>query len=496
MKTEPLQSKPISLFLAFLPLIVMAALVGVLNLWMGIDLKFVLVLSSIVAGIVAIANGTTLKTLLDDFAENVKKAFPAILILIAIGGIVGTWMYSGTVPYLIYYGLKFIHPDFVLVSAFVVTAIVSTFTGTSWGSAATAGVAFMGIGFSFDLPLEMVAGAVISGAVLGDKVSPISDTTNICATASGVTVYEHIRGMIPNVFIAGVLAIIGFTVLGIFLDPVQGESSSVTELLNQLDSIYTLNISMLIPPAIVFIGGYKGYQPVVIMIASSLAAILIGMFSNDFTLLQGSQAMVSGFETSMISEVTYLSEAVTNTLSRGMTLIQGSEVVVSGDLVLSETLNTLLNRGGFDGMMTGAVLYCILAIAFGSFLESSGALGRIMNALLGGVRSKFGLITTAFGAGATLNGVSGNAMFSILTVGQLFRPSFKDRGVPPTVLSRSMENSMTLLESLLPWHVTAIYMSATLGVTTFAYAPFALFNMIGIVLFFVLVGRDLKRKKY
>ncbi|MFK7785325.1 MAG: Na+/H+ antiporter NhaC family protein [Crocinitomicaceae bacterium] len=468
MKNEPLRSKPISLFLSFLPLIVMAALVGVLNLWMGIDLKFVLVLSSIVAGIVAVATGTKLKTLFDDFADNVKTAFPAILILIAIGGIVGSWMFSGTVPYLIYYGLQLIHPDFILVTAFVVTAVVSTFTGTSWGSAATAGVAFMGIGFSFDLPLEMVAGAVISGAVLGDKVSPVSDTTNICAMASEVTVYEHIRGMIPNVFISGIIAMIGFTIIGVLLSPSQGENSNVTLLLGQLDSIYRFNIAMLIPPAIVFLGGYKGYHPVVIMIASSLAAIVVGLLSNDFTLLQGSQSMISGFETTMIP----------------------------GDLVLSDTLNTLLNRGGFDGMMSGAVLYCILAIAFGSFLESSGALSRIMDASLKGVRSKFGLISTAFGAGATLNGVSGSAMFSILTTGQLFRPYFRERKVPLTVLSRSMENSMTLLESLLPWHVTAIYMSTTLEVSTLAYAPFALFNIIGILLFFVLVGRDLKKKKY
>ena len=468
MNNERSDSPSISLFLAFVPLIVMAALIGVLNLWLKIDLKFVLVLSSIVAGIVAIATGTKLKQLLDDFAENVKKAFPAILILIAIGGIVGSWMYSGTVPYLIYYGLQFIHPNFVLVSAFLVTAIVSTFTGTSWGSAATAGVAFMGIGYSFGIPLEMVAGAVISGAVLGDKVSPVSDTTNICAMASEVTVYQHIRGMLPNVIVAGILAIIGFTILGAFLEPNYSKNSDVTVLLNQLDEIYSFNITMLIPPAIVFIGGYRGYQPVVIMIASSLVAILIGMFSHDFTLVEGSQAMISGFETSMIP----------------------------GELVLSETLNTLLNRGGFDGMMTGAVLYCILAIAFGSFLESSGALNRIMTSLMKTVRSKFSLIAVAFGAGATLNGVSGNAMFSILTVGQLFRPSFKDRKVPMTVLSRSMENSMTLLESLLPWHVTAIYMSATLGVSTFAYAPFALFNMVGIALFFLLVGRDLRRKKY
>lgn len=468
MKTKQTNATSIPLFLAWLPLMIMAILVGLLNLWMGIDLKFVLVLSSIVAGIVAISVGISLKQLLDDLAENIKKAFPAILILIAIGGIVGTWMYSGTVPYLIYYGLQFIHPNFVLVSAFVVTGIVSTFTGTSWGSAATAGVAFMGIGHSFEIPLEMVAGAVLSGAVLGDKVSPVSDTTNICALASEVTVYQHIRGMLPNVLMATALSIIGFTILGSFLHPRQGQIEEVETILHQLDSIYRFNLTMLIPPAVVFIGGYKGYNPIVVMITSSLVAIVIGMISNDFSFATGTQAMISGFNTSMIST----------------------------DFVLLETLNTLLNRGGFDGMMTGAVLYCILAIAFGSFLESSGGLNRIMDALIGGVRSKFGLITSAFGAGVTLNGVSGNATFSILTVGQLFRPSFKDRKIPLTVLSRSMENSMTLLESLMPWHVSAIYMSATLGVSTLAYAPFSFFNILGIALFFVLVGRDLRRKKY
>lgn len=468
MTSENSTPPKISLLLAFLPLIIMAGLVGFLNLWLGIDLKFVLVLSSIVAGIVAVYVGISIKQLIDDFSENIKKAFPAILILIAIGGIVGSWMYSGTVPYLIYYGLQFIHPNFVLVSAFVVTAIVSTFTGTSWGSAATAGVAFMGIGFSFDIPLEMVAGAVISGAVLGDKISPVSDTTNICAMASDISVYEHIRGMLPNVLLSALLAILGFTILGMLLDPKQGQNENVTILLDQLDAAYNFNLTMLLPPAIVFLGGYKGYHPVVVMIVSSLVAIIIGLFSNGFSLMDGTESMTSGFNTNMISS----------------------------DLMLSETLQTLLNRGGFDGMMTGAVLYCILAIAFGSFLESSGALTRIMNALLSGIRSKFGLISTTFFAGATLNGVSGNAMFSILTVGQLFRPSFRDRNVPLPVLSRSMENSMTLLESLLPWHVTAIYMSATLGVTTLAYAPYALFNMIGITLFFVLVGRDLRKKRY
>lgn len=468
METPEIAPKRVTLFLAFLPLVIMGVLVGVLNVWMEIDLKFVLLLSSIVAGITAVYAGISVKTLFDDLAEHIKKALPAILILIAIGGLVGSWMYSGTVPYLIYYGLQLIHPNFLLVMTFVVCAVLSTFTGTSWGTVATAGVAFMGIGVSFGIPMEMVAGAVISGAVFGDKISPVSDTTNICALATGISVYDHIKGMLPNVTIAGILAIIAFTVLGLFQTPSATNTHATTEILTQLDSIYTFNLAMLLPPAVVFIGGFKGYNPVILMVSSSLLAVIIGMLSNGFSLHDGAQSMVSGFNTSMISTET----------------------------MVNENLGILLNRGGFDGMMTGAVLFCILAIAFGSFLTTYGGMQRIMDVLLNGVRSKFGLITTSFGTGALLNTVSGNAMFSILTVGQIFTPAFEKRKIPIPVLSRSMENSMTLLESLIPTHVSALYMSATLGVSTLAYAPYTFFSLIGIGLFFVLVKVDLYRKRY
>ncbi len=468
METPEIAPKRVTLFLAFLPLVIMGVLVGLLNIWMEIDLKFILLLSAIATGIIAVYAGTSVKTLFDDLAEHIKKAFPAILILIAIGGLIGSWMYSGTVPYLIYYGLQFIHPNYLLVMAFVVCSIISTFTGTSWGTAATAGVAFMGIGNSLGIPLEMVAGAVISGSVFGDKISPVSDTTNICALATGISVYDHIKGMIPNVTIAGILAVIAFTILGLFQTPGATDTRATNEILTQLDSIYTFNLAMLLPPAVVFIGGYKGYNPVILMVSSSLLAVIIGMLSNGFSLHDGTQAMVSGFNTAM----------------------------VNSELVLNKGLATLLNRGGFEEMMKGAILFCILAISFGSFLTSFGGMQRIMDLLLSSVRSTFGLISTAFAAGGLLNIVSGNGMFSSLTIGQIFTPAFEKRKIPIPVLSRSMENSMTLLESLIPTHVSALYMSTTLGVSTLAYAPYAFFSLIGIGLFFVLVKVDLYRKRY
>ena len=247
--------KEISLGLASIPMIAMGILVGVGNLWMEIDLKFILLISTLVAGIVAYVVGISVDQMIGAIGNTIKKAFPVILILIAIGGIVGTWMYSGTVPYLIYYGLKILHPDYLLVTAFIVTAAVSTFTGTSWGSAATAGVAFMGIGISMGVPLPMVAGAVLSGAVFGDKVSPVSDTTNICAMASEIKVYDHIRGMLPNVILSAGVAIVAFLVLGFINSGAGSENEGAQEIMASLDGMYNFNLVMLIPPIIVFVGG-------------------------------------------------------------------------------------------------------------------------------------------------------------------------------------------------------------------------------------------------
>ena len=482
--------KEISLWLASIPMLAMAIFVVVGNLWMEIDLKFILLLSTLVAGIVAYMVGVSVKEMVDSIAKTVKKAFPVILILIAIGGIVGTWMYSGTVPYLIYYGLKILHPDYLLVTAFIVTATVSTFTGTSWGSAATAGVAFMGIGISMGVPLPMVAGAVISGAVFGDKVSPVSDTTNICAMSAEIKVYDHIRGMLPNVLISGGFAIIAFLILGLMNGGEPGVNIGAQNVMDSLEGMYSFNPVMLLPPIIVFAGGYKGYNPIVLMISSCIVAIVIGMTLNGFDVRDGAQSMISGFDMSM-TNINAIVSSPNAYVEVGMLDVHPEEAQMD----VTKVLTTLLNRGGFEGMMSGAVLFCILAIAFGAIMEVSGALNKLMHLLLKGVKSAFSLIVSAFVSGALLNGITGNAMFSILTVGQLFRESFKERDIPLPILSRSMENSMTLFESLIPWHVTAIYMAATLDVDTLSYAPYAFFNMAGIGLFFVLSYRTVRKLK-
>lgn len=458
------EEKDLSLWVALAPIVFMITSVIVGHMLYGIDLRFLLLVSAIVAGITAWLQGVKVGALFDTYGENIKRAFPVLLILMAIGGIVGTWMYSGTVPLLIYYGLKILHPDFVLVSAFLVTAVVSTFTGTSWGSAATSGVAFIGIGASMGLPLPMVAGAALSGAVFGDKVSPISDTTNLCSLASEVTVYDHIRSMLPNVIITGILTAIGFLILGMFYSGSEMNTAGIDKVMLELDQLYDFNIFMLLPAVIVFVGGYKGYNPVVLMIWSCVVAIIVGASSNGFDLTDGANAIFSGFSISM-----------------------------AGEYQISESLQILLNRGGIEEMLTGAFMFAILAIAFGSFLEAFGALNRLMRGLLKVVKGAYELVLAAFFTGGILNAVSGNAAFSILTTGQMFKGPFRRKEISLTLLSRSMENSMTLLESLLPWHVSALYMAGIFGVTTLEYLPFAFFNISGILLFFIISWKQVRK---
>ena len=440
------EKRKVTTFEAFLPMICMALMVIVGNIIFGIRIEFILLLASLIAGLVSVRAGYTWDELIEAYNKKFAKAFPAILILIAVGGIVGTWMYSGTVPMMIYYGLKFLHPKFVVVTAFVVTAIVSTFTGTSWGSAATSGVAFMGIATSMGIPLPLVAGAIISGAFFGDKVSPVSDTTNLSALASEVTVYDHIKGMLPNVTISAIIAIIGYTLVGTFYYNGNSQLSEATlKIMEDLDSLYNFNILMLLPPIIVFGGGYFGFPALLLMLASSVVAMVVGTLSNGFIFTDAVTALLQGFNVSM-AEVTGVSAAD-----------------------LSPRLLGLLNRGGFSSMMSGSVMFCFLAIPFGSFMEVSGSLDRIVEQLSKIIKGAYSLIVVTFFTGATINAITSNGQFSILTTGQLFKENFKKKNIPLNVLSRTMENSMTLLECMLPWHVTAIYMASTLGVQTTEY---------------------------
>jgi NhaC family Na+:H+ antiporter len=464
----------ISTLEALLPIILIVVAIFIGNLIFKLQFETLLILVVIITGFIAVKNGITFDELLDAYGSKVKRAFPVILLIISIGAVVGTWMFSGTVPMLIYYGLKFIDPKFAVASGFIITSLVSLFTGTSWGAAATSGVAFMGIAQSLGIPAPMMAGAIISGAFFGDKLSSVSDTTNLSALAAEVSVYEHIKSMLPNVMLSGFLATIGFTIIGFKYD--HGASAITPEtlkIISDLDIIFNFNILMLLPAIIVFGGALLKYKSLILMLGSSFIAMILGVTFNNFSLVDATASIITGFNTNML-------------LEKGV-----------DPSTISETLLFLLNRGGMKGMM-GAVMVSLIIFAFGSFIEKLGTLDLLVKGLKKIVKGSKSLIIGSFVSSALLISIISNGQFVILTIGDLFKEHYNEKQLPRTLLSRAIENGTTLYSGLIPFTVTGVYMAQTLGVSVFEYVPWAFFNIISICLFvFVFMPLEIKKaKKY
>ena len=298
--------KKINTFWKLFPLLFILVSVLIFTVKYGVPIEFLLTIGTLISCVIAYFAGYKWEDMENAFIKKVVDTWIGVLIFILIGVVVGSWMYSGTVPMLIYYGIKLIHPSFIPLMAFIVTSFLSVFTGTSWGSASTAGVAFIGIAQATNTPLPLVAGAVISGAYLGDKNSPISDTTVLAAMGAGTTLSNHIKTMLVNTIPSTFIAAIVFIVLGFNASPINADISNLKdarEILNSLDAIFNFNILLLIPPVFVLIASVKGVNPVITMFIGSLIAIILGAFIQDFGFINAMKSFVTGFNISMSSTV-------------------------------------------------------------------------------------------------------------------------------------------------------------------------------------------------
>jgi NhaC family Na+:H+ antiporter len=364
---------------------------------------------------------------------------------------IGSWVYSGTIPLLVSWGVRFVAPGAFLVTAFLVTGAMSPATGTSWGSAGTLGVALMGAAAALGVPLAAAAGAVISGAYLGDKMSPLSDTTNICAIAVGADLYLHIRHLFYTAVPSFVLALVVFTTAGGAAGSADGAlPRDAQALLAELDSAFRLDGWALLPLAVVIAGVLAKRPPALVISASSVAALALGVVVQGFTPGQGIAAAVRGFDA-------------------GMAASRGADPASFGPLFVR-----LVDRGGLESMAPTLVVI-LAAFLLAAGMEVSGALDRLLGALLAGVRSTFGLVASAMTAGAAMVALTSHSGVTALVVGEMFTPAFVARKLAPINLSRSLEDSATLVEPLLPWTVSAIFMATTLGVATVDYLPWAVF---------------------
>lgn len=443
---------PLSLAAALLPigcmfgLIVGGAVLGALGTEV---LIVILLLTALVAGLVARRQGCGWDDIQRSTGEKIASVLPALLILLSIGLLIAGWVLSGTIPWLVYWGIRLIDPRFLVLTAFLTTALMSLFTGTSWGSAGTIGVALMGTAAALDANLAATAGAVVSGAYLGDKMSPLSDSTNITAIGAGAPLYAHIRQMMYTALPSFAVATVAYLAIGLF-GGVAGDlvrPATATQLLGDIQHVYRLDALVLVPLVVVIVGIVRQAPPALAISASGLVAAVIGMAWQGFGLPDTVVAVVSGFHVEMIP---------------------------SAQPAPGTGFVSLVERGGLYSM-SYPLIVVISAFLLAGAMDVSGALDLLIHRLLGAVRSVFGLIAATMAAGATMIGLISHGGVTALVIGGLFQPAYEERGLAPENLSRSIEDSVTLTEPLMPWTVSAVYMAVTLGVPTTSYAPWAVF---------------------
>ncbi|MFT7620460.1 MAG: NhaC family Na+:H+ antiporter [Planctomycetota bacterium] len=427
----------------------------------------VMLLAATVAAFFARRAGHNFDDLQKLCGSKLAGIMPMLLILLAIGMLIGSWMLSGTIPFMIYYGLQLVDPNYLLVTAFCVTAVMSMATGTSFGSAGTIGVALMGMAQVAHVPLGMCAGAVLSGAYLGDKMSPLSDTTNISAIGAGANLYDHIRQMMYTSLPSMVLAVVVYLIAGFGLQTEPNSTDASAAFLQELGGAFEMSILLMAPVLVVIIGVIRKTPPVLAMTMSSLVALLIGMFLHGFSLQDALTAAANGFDVQMFE-------------SRGIT--------ANG---FSEDFGKLVTRGGLYSMV-GNFVMIIAAFILAAGLELSGALNKMIQAMLSGAKSTLGLISATMGAGAIMIGLTSHSGVTALVIGNLFQGAYSERGFAPQNLSRSIEDSVTIVEPLMPWTVSGIFMATTLGVATVDYLPWAVFCYSG-SLFSLLIAASFDR---
>jgi len=411
-----------------------------------------MILSAFVAGIIAWLHGVTWKDMQQGIVQKISDSMPAILILWSVGFLIGSWMFSGTVPMIIYYGVQIVNPKFLLVTAFFITALVSTVTGTSWGSAGTIGVALMGIAGGLGVSMPATAGAVVAGSYFGDKLSPLSDTTNLAPIAAGSELYEHIRHMLYTTIPAMLVSLIVYTLVGLNATGSISTPETVQELLNQLNQMFELNLLLLLPVALIIAGSLKKWPTIPTMLGTSLFSILLGFLVQGFGVRDGITSLVEGFNVFMT----------------------GFDGDVSDDVL------SLINRGGVMSVTKTTVLI-FSAMGYAGIMSKSGMLETVLGALMSRVKRTSGVILSTIASCVTTAFITGSSYLSILLPGELFRETYPKRGLHPKNLSRTLEDSGTVIVPLIPWSAAGAFMAVTLGVDTVAYVPWAVLNYSGIV---------------
>ncbi|MGP1613435.1 MAG: Na+/H+ antiporter NhaC [Catonella sp.] len=439
---------------ALLPIIAMLLILGLGIGLFDLPAEPLMILAAIISGIEAIVLGYSYDEIIGEISAKITKIWGALLILVVVGFMIGSLMAGGTIPMLIYYGLKVISPKYLALAAFIIAALVSVLTGTSWGSAGTIGVAFMGVAIGMNANLALVAGAVVSGAYFGDKLSPLSDTTNLSSAVCGVDLYEHVYNQLWTTGASAIVAVIFYFVMGQLGNLGSAKVPEMVGIMtSNLDKMFNWNILLLLPIIIVLAGSITKKPTIPVMLVASAFALINAKVFQHVNLSDIVNATINGFNVSMVG---FEAESVPKELIR------------------------LLHRGGMMAMMN-TLLIAICAISFAGTMTVTGALTVLVDGLLSKVTSVFKLVASTIVTCLITTGVTSNGQVSILMPGEAFKEAYIKKGLHPKVLSRTLEDSVTCTECLIPWTAAGAYMASTLGVATLSYLPFAILNYLGII---------------
>ncbi|WP_034891360.1 Na+/H+ antiporter NhaC [Gillisia sp. Hel_I_29] len=416
--------------------------------------QFILLLGGAVAAIVGISNKVKFDKMIDEVSNNIQSTAGAILILLMVGALAGTWMMSGIIPTMIYYGLQILNPTIFLPACVVICSIISVATGSSWTTSATVGIALIGIANALGISPGMTAGAILSGAYFGDKISPLSDTTNLAPAMAGTDLFTHIKYMLYTTVPTVVVTLIIFIIIGLNID-VSGNTDT-SAILSSIDSSFYITPWLFLVPAIVIF--------LIVKKTSPLIALLIG------TLLGAVAAFI--FQPEIIRQI---SGADNLDFVSGYKGIMQAITVDTSVVTDNENLNDLFSSGGMAGMLD-TIWLILCAMVFGGIMEAIGALSRISAALLNLFHTTFGLFASTVISCLALNATASDQYLAIVVPGKMFAKAYREKGLAPENLSRTLEDSGTVTSVLVPWNTCGAYHSGVLGVPTLSYAGYAFFN--------------------
>lgn len=464
-----IENKELSIWEALIPVIFLMVLLAYNiffkdGVWFGdYSNQYILLIGGLIAVVVGMFNKVSFQRMIREVWENWRSVFIPIMILFLVGALAGTWLISGVIPAMVYYGLQVLSPAIFLPASIVIAAIISIATGSSWTTSATVGIALVGIGSALGISPGMIAGAVISGAYFGDKMSPLSDTTNLAPAMAGTDLFTHIRYMTFTTVPTITITILIFAIISMNIETTG--SADISSLLDSINATFNINPWLFVVPAVVVGLILLKTKP---LLALGTGVVLAAIFALIFqpTILE---SLSSSQVKSIFNSIFIDTQIATD----------------------NEKLNDLFSSGGMKGMLW-TIFLIICAMVFGGVMDAIGALARITKALLSLATSVFGLFASTFISCLGLNVIASDQYLAIVIPGKMFKQAYKDKGLAPENLSRTLEDTGTVTSVLIPWNTCGAYQSSVLGVGVAEYFMYAIFNYLSPIMTLIFAAFRIK----